>query len=110
MQVDFSRIYSPTPRIVHKMGRFIEQIMKPHTPYYKALRDLFPGNMIHGMAHITGGGIKGNLCRIIPDGLSAKIDLSKIRILNLSSTSGTTEISQTTRCSAPSTAVLDSSL
>jgi phosphoribosylformylglycinamidine cyclo-ligase len=25
----------------------------------------------------------GNLCRIIPDGLSAKIDLSKIRILNL---------------------------
>ena len=62
---------------------FIEQIMKPHTPYYKALRDLFPGNMIHGMAHITGGGIEGNLCRIIPDGLSAKIDLSKIRILSL---------------------------
>jgi phosphoribosylformylglycinamidine cyclo-ligase len=35
------------------------------------------------MAHITGGGIEGNLCRVIPDGLSAKIDLSKIRILNL---------------------------
>ena len=35
------------------------------------------------MAHITGGGIEGNLCRIIPDGLSAKIDLSKIRILSL---------------------------
>ena len=62
---------------------FIEQIMKPHTPYYKALRDLFQGDRIHGMAHITGGGIEGNLCRIIPDGLSAKIDLSKIRILSL---------------------------
>ena len=62
---------------------FIEQIMKPHTPYYKAVRDLFAGDAIHGMAHITGGGIEGNLCRVIPDGLSAKIDLSKIKILNL---------------------------
>ena len=62
---------------------FIEQIMKPHTPYYKAVKDLFAGDKIHGMAHITGGGIEGNLCRVIPNGLSAKIDLSKIRILNL---------------------------
>lgn len=62
---------------------FIEQIMKPHTPYYKALKKLFPKNIIHGMAHITGGGIGGNLCRVIPDGLSARIDLSKIRTLNL---------------------------
>lgn len=62
---------------------FIEQIMKPHTPYYRAVRDLFDDGSIHGMAHITDGGIEGNLCRIIPDGLSAKIDLSKIRICNL---------------------------
>lgn len=62
---------------------FIEQIMKPHTPYYKSLKKLFPRNIIHGMAHITGGGIGGNLCRVIPDGLSARIDLSKIRTLNL---------------------------
>ena len=33
------------------------------------------------MAHITGGGIEGNLCRIIPDGLCAEIDLTKIRVL-----------------------------
>ena len=62
---------------------FIEQIMKPHTPYYKALKDLFATEQIHGMAHITGGGIEGNLCRVIPEGMSAKIDLSNIRILNL---------------------------
>ena len=35
------------------------------------------------MAHITGGGIEGNLCRVIPKGLSAKIDLSKIKIPDL---------------------------
>lgn len=61
---------------------FIEQIMKPHTPYYKSIKGLLDRNIIHGMAHITGGGIGGNLCRVIPDGLSAKIDLSKVRILN----------------------------
>lgn len=33
------------------------------------------------MAHITGGGIEGNLSRVIPDGLCASIDLSKIRVL-----------------------------
>lgn len=61
---------------------FIEQIMKPHTPYYKSIKDLFEKDVIHGMAHITGGGIEGNLCRVIPDGLSAKIDLSKWKVLN----------------------------
>lgn len=62
---------------------FIEQIMKPHTPYYKSIKGLFGGDLIHGMAHITGGGIEGNLCRVIPDGLCAKIDLSKIKSLNI---------------------------
>ncbi|MDE5894037.1 MAG: phosphoribosylformylglycinamidine cyclo-ligase, partial [Acetatifactor sp.] len=60
---------------------FIEQIMKPHTPYYKAIRELFGKDCLHGMAHITGGGIEGNLCRVIPDGLCAEIDRERIRIL-----------------------------
>lgn len=62
---------------------FIEQIMKPHTPYYKAVKGLFGKDVIHGMAHITGGGIEGNLRRVIPDGLSAKVDLSKLKLLNI---------------------------
>lgn len=62
---------------------FIEQIMKPHTPYYRAIKDLFDKDLIHGMAHITGGGIEGNLCRIIPGGMTAEIDLSKIRMLEI---------------------------
>lgn len=62
---------------------FMEQIMKPHTPYYKAVKELFDKDVIHGMAHITGGGIEGNLCRVIPNGLCAKIDLSKLKVLNI---------------------------
>lgn len=62
---------------------FVEQIMKPHTPYYKSIRGLFGKGVIHGMAHITGGGIEDNLCRVIPEGLSARIDLSKIKVPNV---------------------------
>jgi phosphoribosylformylglycinamidine cyclo-ligase len=60
---------------------FIEQIMKPHTPYYKAIKGLFLEDCIRGMAHITGGGIEGNLFRIIPDGLCAEINKDLIKIL-----------------------------
>lgn len=59
---------------------FVEQIMKPHTPYYRAVKELFHEDIIHGMAHITGGGIEGNLSRVIPEGLTAEIDLANIRI------------------------------
>lgn len=60
---------------------FIEAVLTPHRAYYKALKDLFTNDGLVGLAHITGGGIGENLNRILPDGLSASIDLSKIRIL-----------------------------
>lgn len=60
---------------------FLEAIMKPHLCYYKPLRDLFGVDGLHGMAHITGGGIEGNLNRVIPEQLNALIDLSRIDIL-----------------------------
>jgi len=65
-----------------KLGNesFLEAIMKPHTPYYKAIKGLFGNNSVHGMAHITGGGVEGNLSRIMPNGLSARINLSSIII------------------------------
>lgn len=62
---------------------FLEQIMRPHTPYYKAIRGLFETDVIHGMAHITGGGIRDNLGRVIPEGLCARVDLSKIKVLRI---------------------------
>jgi phosphoribosylformylglycinamidine cyclo-ligase len=58
---------------------FLDVILRPHRPYYAAVRDLFAEPGLHGMAHITGGGIEGNLRRIIPDGLRAEIDLAAIK-------------------------------
>jgi phosphoribosylformylglycinamidine cyclo-ligase len=60
---------------------FWEVILKPHKCYYQSFRDLFNLPELHGVAHITGGGIGGNLNRILPEDLNAVIDLGKIRIL-----------------------------
>ena len=59
---------------------FFEAVMKPHTPYYSAVKGLFGNPSVHGMAHITGGGIEGNLSRIMPEGLSARINLENIAV------------------------------
>lgn len=72
------------PEIVdEKIGeeKFIDVILKPHKPYYKEFKGLFDTEGLHGMAHITGGGMQGNLNRILPNNYSAVIDLSKIGIL-----------------------------
>lgn len=63
---------------------FIDTILKPHRCYYKALNDLFEQpHIIHGLAHITGGGICENLNRILPLGLDAKLNLSAYKILDI---------------------------
>jgi phosphoribosylformylglycinamidine cyclo-ligase len=65
---------------------FLEAILKPHTCYHQAFKGLFATNcegQLHGLAHITGGGIVGNLCRILPGDMDAVIDASKLRILPL---------------------------
>jgi phosphoribosylformylglycinamidine cyclo-ligase len=61
--------------------RFLEVVLRPHTCYYKAFRGLFENPGLHGMAHITGGGIEGNLNRILPVGTGALVDASKIQVL-----------------------------
>lgn len=61
--------------------RFIDAVLRPHKCYYQSVRGLFGMPELHGMAHITGGGIEGNLSRILPEGLEAAIDVRKIQVL-----------------------------
>jgi phosphoribosylformylglycinamidine cyclo-ligase len=60
---------------------YLDHIMKKHTTYYPAIKDLLNKNQISGMAHITGGGMRGNLSRIIGNNISAEIDLTKLEVL-----------------------------
>lgn len=62
---------------------FIDAILEPHRCYYHVLKDLFINHGINGLAHITGGGIKENLNRILPEDVSAEIDLDKYQVSEL---------------------------
>jgi len=62
---------------------FLDLILEPHRCYYQAVKDLYGHRGLHGMAHITGGGIGGNLDRILPANVDAVIDLSTIRMHNV---------------------------
>jgi phosphoribosylformylglycinamidine cyclo-ligase len=50
-----------------------EALLWPHIYYGPAVRAARAAGRVKGMAHITGGGIPGNLVRILPEGTSAEI-------------------------------------
>ncbi len=57
---------------------FIDAVLEPHRCYYNSVRGLF--SHLLGMAHITGGGIRENLNRILPKNVDATIDLEKYQV------------------------------
>ncbi len=57
-----------------------KELLKPTKIYVKEILKLLDKDLIHGCAHITGGGLPGNLVRIIPQNLCANIYLDKIKI------------------------------
>ena len=50
-----------------------EELLAPTAIYSKAVLGLCGEFDVRALAHVTGGGIPGNLSRVIPDGLSAEI-------------------------------------
>ena len=48
-----------------------EELLQVHRCYYPQLKPVLP--LIKGMAHITGGGFVGNIPRILPDGVAARV-------------------------------------
>ena len=63
-----------------KKNKFLnKELLKPTKIYVKEILNLIKHNLINGCANITGGGISDNVKRIIPKGLTANIDLDKIK-------------------------------
>lgn len=50
-----------------------EELLKPTAIYVKAVQEIGKSFKIKGMAHITGGGIPGNIPRVLPEGTRAVI-------------------------------------
>ncbi|MBP6781328.1 phosphoribosylformylglycinamidine cyclo-ligase [Pseudoxanthomonas mexicana] len=78
--------YSLVRRIYDRAGRpadldvggvkLADALMAPTTLYVKPILELLQAHDLHGMAHITGGGLTENIIRVIPDGLGLEIDAS----------------------------------
>jgi phosphoribosylformylglycinamidine cyclo-ligase len=57
------------------LGRTVgEALLAVHKSYFPSIKPMLGSSRLHGLAHITGGGIPGNLPRVLPHGLGARID------------------------------------
>jgi len=60
----------------HSLGRELLRVHKNYQPLIAKL----PAGMIHGLAHITGGGLVDNLPRVLPENCDALIETKSWRV------------------------------
>ncbi len=66
-------------RIPEVRGTLGEELLRVHRNYQPLLAKV-PRGMIHGLAHITGGGLIDNLPRVLPNNCDAVIDTRSWRV------------------------------
>ena len=54
--------------------RLGDALLAPHRWYGPALAPALEGGEVHALAHVTGGGLAGNLVRVLPEGCRARVD------------------------------------
>ena len=80
----FCNITTKKKKIDVKKNLFLKQeLIRPTKIYVKEILNLTNKNFLNGCANITGGGLMDNIKRIIPDKLSAEINLNRIRPLKI---------------------------
>jgi phosphoribosylformylglycinamidine cyclo-ligase len=57
------------------------ELLKPHRAYWPLLKNILAREWVSTMAHITGGGITGNLPRALPRNVQATIELGSWPVL-----------------------------
>jgi len=74
----YDRAGQPATHVLEDGTALVDALMAPTRLYVKPLLSLLKahGPAIHGMAHITGGGLTENIIRVVPDGLGLQIDAS----------------------------------
>jgi phosphoribosylformylglycinamidine cyclo-ligase len=53
-----------------------EALLAPHRGYLAALEPLVARGKLRALCHITGGGFEGNIPRVLPEGLGARVRTS----------------------------------
>jgi phosphoribosylformylglycinamidine cyclo-ligase len=57
------------------------ELLKPHRAYWPLLKNILARGWVSSMAHITGGGITGNLPRALPRNVKAVVELGSWPVL-----------------------------
>src|SRR6516162_1885767 len=73
--------YTPETYINDLHGKAGAELMKTHKSYWPVLRKLIGAELVHAIAHITGGGITDNLPRVLPKGTAAVVELGSWPVL-----------------------------
>jgi len=61
--------------LIPELGETVgDALLTVHKSYSTSLRPFLDGDRIHGLAHVTGGGIPGNLPRVLNQGMGARIE------------------------------------
>lgn len=61
---------------IREVGKSVgTALLQPHRCYAPSVLSLLEAHDIHGMAHITGGGMTDNIPRILPPGVDARINM-----------------------------------
>jgi len=68
--------YGPEQYVNELKDKTGAALMRIHRSYLAIIKKLTAGEVVSGMAHITGGGITENLPRILPKGMGAHVDLA----------------------------------
>ncbi len=64
----------PQDRMPELRSRTVaDALLAPHLSYLKALEPLLAEDLVHAMAHITGGGFYDNIPRVLPEGVDVEI-------------------------------------
>ena len=58
----------------------LDDLLRPAPLLLAGVAPCLGGANLHGLAHVTGGGISANLSRVLPDGMAAEIELSHIEV------------------------------
>jgi phosphoribosylformylglycinamidine cyclo-ligase len=77
---DVARL-KPDSYVAEVGNKIAAELLKPHRCYWPALRNIVARGWLSGMAHITGGGIPGNLPRVLPRNVHAVVQLGSWPVL-----------------------------
>jgi phosphoribosylformylglycinamidine cyclo-ligase len=73
--------YTPDTYVNEMKAKAGAELMHTHKSYWPVLKKLIAADLLHAMAHITGGGITDNLPRVLPKGTSAVVEMGTWPIL-----------------------------